>query len=344
MSGVLFRKGNESWQSPVDSGYADEAQLQEMIAEFPELLPGVNHDSFVCREFNTNSGPVDLVVINSRDGGVTLVECKLARNPEVRRKIVGQIIDYAASMSKLSFDEFHSRWLARGGADLTIVETSVGPLSLGVTANIEEARFTLLLAVDEINEPLKDMVVLVNKKTDESFRVALIELARHKIGETEILIPQTFGYETLKPQVDAYEARASWTKEEYMAWLLSYEPTSLPKFEYLLNKLEAAGHRWGGTKSETPSGAICVKTSGGYRYPLVFHTFNTATVEVRFIDFKKEGYASDLVDLFNGIDVIDTERVRTKGYSAKPKIEVSKLDDERISDSLVNACSLISGQ
>jgi hypothetical protein len=341
MSGVLFRKGNEKWQSPVDSGYADEAQLQAMIAEFPELLPGVSADSFVCSEFNTNSGPVDLVVINSKDGSLTLVECKLARNPEVRRKIVGQIIDYAASLSKLSFEEFHSRWLARGGADLTSVDTQNGPLSLGVTANIEGSRFTLLLAVDEINEPLKDMVVLVNKKTDETFRVALIELARHKIGETEVLIPQTFGYEALKPQVDAYDARASWTKDEYMSWLNINEPTSLSKFENLMRNLEAAGHKWGGTKAETPSGAICVKTSNGYRYPLVFHTFNSATVEVRFIDYKREKYADDLVSLFENVDAVNTENVRAKGYSAKPKIEVSKIDEVETTKALIELCARV---
>lgn len=342
MSGILFRDNEGTWKSPLDSGYADESQLQEMIADFPELLPGVNADSFVCREFNTNSGPVDLVVINSKDGGVTLVECKLARNPEVRRKIVGQIIDYAASLSKMTFDEFHSRWRARGGSDLTLVEIPNGPLSLAVTSNIEGARFTLLLAVDEINEPLKDMVVLVNNKTDETFRVALIELARHKIGLTEILIPRTFGYEALKPQVDAYEARASWTKEQYMAWLRSNEPSSLPKFENLLKKLEAAGHRWGGTKAETPSGAICVRTPRGYRYPLVFHTFSTATVEVRFIDYKRDEYVEELVSLFDDIGVVDAESVRAKGYSAKPKIEVSCIDEAHTSHALIQMCARIS--
>ena len=293
MSGILYRKGNGPWISPTDSGYASEDQLQAMISEFPELLPGVSADSFVCREFNTDSGPIDNVIINSTDGSITLVECKLARNPEVRRKILGQIIDYAASISKLSFEEFHQRWQDRGGADLTSVETAKGPLSLGVTTNLEGSRFTLLLAVDEINEPLKDMVVLVNKKTDATFRVALIELARHSTGDTEIIIPQTFGYEALKPQVDAYEQRNPWTKGEFAAWLLSNEPSSLPKFESLMALLESDGHNWGGTKSETPSGAICVKTAKGFRYPLVFHTFSKATVEARFVDYRKEAVVDD---------------------------------------------------
>lgn len=341
MSGILYRKGNSAWISPTDSGYANENQLQAMIFEFPELLPGVSADSFVCREFNTDSGPIDNVIINSKDGSITLVECKLGRNPEVRRKIIGQIIDYAASISKLSFEEFHQRWQDRGGADLTSVETAKGPLSLGVTTNLEGSRFTLLLAVDEINEPLKDMVVLVNRKTDATFRIALIELARHSIGDTEIVIPQTFGYEALKPQVDAYEQRNPWTKDEFAAWLLSNEPTSLAKFESLMTLLESDGHKWGGTKSETPSGAICVKTAKGFRYPLVFHTFSKATVEARFVDYKKEVFVDELVTFFEDIEGINTDLIRNNDYGAKPKIDVARVDDQNISKALLHMCSRV---
>jgi hypothetical protein len=126
-----------------------------------------------------------------------------------------------------------------------------------------------------------------------------------------------------------------------MSWLNANEPASLSKFENLMAKLENAGHRWGGTKAETPSGAICVKTSNGYRYPLVFHTFNSATVEVRFIDYKREEYAEDLVSLFETVDAVNTENVRAKGYSAKPKIEVSKIDEMATSKALIELCARI---
>ncbi len=342
MSGILYRRGGGDWISPADSGYANEDQLQAMIEEFPNLLPGITADSFVCREFNTDSGHIDNVIINATDGSITLVECKLARNPEVRRKVVGQIIDYAASMHKLSFEEFHKRWRDRGGADLTSVETGKGPLSLGVKTNLEGARFTLLLAVDEINEPLKDMVILVNKKTDATFRVALIELVRHSTGDTEILIPQTFGYEVLKPEVGEYEKRSPWSKDDFAAWLLAHEPSSLPKFEQFIELMENGGHRWGGTKSETPSGAICVRTTNGFRYPLVFHSFDFATIEARFVDFRKEPYVDELVSIFENIEEIDVSAIRNKDYGAKPKIAVSRLNDPMLTASLLALCDRVS--
>jgi len=341
MAGILYRKGDGKWSRPLESGYTSEDQLQAMISDFPELLPGVSADSFVCREFNTDSGPIDNVIINSKDGSISLVECKLARNPEVRRKILGQIIDYGASIRKLSFEEFHQRWQDRGGADLARVETPNGPLSLEVATNLEGARFTLLLAVDEINEPLKDMVIYLNQKTDATLRVALIELVRHSTGDTEIIIPQTFGYEALKPQVDSYNERNPWTKEEYAAWLVSNEQSSVTKFESLMTLLESAGHKWAGTKAESPSGAICVTTAKGFKYPLNFHTYSKATVEVRFVNFRRESYVDELVTLFEGIDGIDVELIRANGYGAKPKIDLSRAGDTFLSKALLELCSRV---
>jgi hypothetical protein len=211
-----------------------------------------------------------------------------------------------------------------------------------VKTNLEGARFTLLLAVDEINEPLKDMVILVNKKTDATFRVALIELARHSTEDTEILIPQTFGYEALKPEVGDYEKRDPWSKDDFAAWLLAHEPSSLTKFEKFIKVLEHAGHQWGGTKSETPSGAICVRTANGFRYPLVFHSFDVATIEARFVDFRKEPYVDDLVSFFENIEGIDAAAIRSKDYGAKPKIAVSRFDDTAVTTSLLALCERVS--
>jgi hypothetical protein len=200
----------------------------------------------------------------------------------------------------------------------------------------------LLLAVDEINEPLKDMVILVNKKTDATFRLALIELARHSTGDTEIIIPQTFGYEALKPQVDAYEQRNPWSKDDFAAWLLAHEPSSLSKFEALMKMMEEAGHQWGGTKAETPSGAICVRTTNGFRYPLVFHSFDIATIEARFVDFKKDSFVDELVSIFEEIDGINTAAIRANGYGAKPKIAISRFDDPKVTASLLTLCKRVS--
>jgi hypothetical protein len=82
----------------------NEKWLQCLLHRFPESLPIAELEPAlsgvipVGREFPTPSGPVDNVFITS-EGGIVLVECKLWRNPEARRKVISQIIDYAQGMS-----------------------------------------------------------------------------------------------------------------------------------------------------------------------------------------------------------------------------------------------------
>jgi hypothetical protein len=46
----------------------------------------------VCRELRTAAGRIDCLFV-TRLGGLVIVECKLWRNPQARREVVGQILD-----------------------------------------------------------------------------------------------------------------------------------------------------------------------------------------------------------------------------------------------------------
>jgi RecB family endonuclease NucS len=94
---ILVRADGEAWREPSQAGYLSEADMQEMLAEQPSLIPGVGHQAGAAREFYTGVGPSDVVVVDL-NGTITLVECKLASNVEIRRKIVGQVLNYAARL------------------------------------------------------------------------------------------------------------------------------------------------------------------------------------------------------------------------------------------------------
>ena len=107
MSGnVLVRRVGESWSSPSRRGFALEVELEELLHDYPEVLPGVTAAAIAVTQFSVPSGgSVDLVVLEP-DATVTVVECKLARNAEVRRAVVGQILSYASSLTQLDVDGF----------------------------------------------------------------------------------------------------------------------------------------------------------------------------------------------------------------------------------------------
>ena len=93
------------------NGY-DEDWLQQLLFETPEILPiGEIDPAFasatpLCRELPTAAGPIDLAYM-SEEGRLSIVECKLWRNPEARRGAVSQILDYAKEISRWSYDELN---------------------------------------------------------------------------------------------------------------------------------------------------------------------------------------------------------------------------------------------
>ena len=345
MAGIIYRRGSNKWTEPTMVGYELEEDLVRIITEFPELLPGVSADSYVCQEFETPSGPIDVLIINANDGSITIVEAKLARNAEIRRKIIGQIIDYAASLRTLNFDEFNRRWQDRKGPNLENIMVGDVPLSLAVSENLQASRFTLLLAVDEINEPLKQMVVYVNEKTDSTTRVALIELARHveKEGdhdEIEFVISQTFGYEANKPDLEVYGSRKPWGKEDFASWLLKNEPESLANFEELMTALAKQNCEWGGTKAASPSGVVQFRVENKWRYPFSFHSYDIATIQVAFADLRRFNFMNDWIQLFDGIEEINQNLIQSKDFAAYPKIALSRLSDPLVMKAIINACTM----
>lgn len=95
MADVLVRRNGEPWGEPEKTGFADESHLQGILQKPPWLISGVSKDAIVCIEFQSGVGPSDLVALDL-ENGITLVECKIASNREVRREIIGQVLDYAS--------------------------------------------------------------------------------------------------------------------------------------------------------------------------------------------------------------------------------------------------------
>ena len=92
-------------------GY-DENWLQRLLFETPEVLPiGEIDPAFapavpLCRELPTAAGSIDVAYV-SEQGLLSIVECKLWRNPEARRAAVTQILDYAKEISRWSYEELN---------------------------------------------------------------------------------------------------------------------------------------------------------------------------------------------------------------------------------------------
>jgi hypothetical protein len=98
---------------PLDEPPYDEKWLQELVYQNPDLVPaGKIEASFediipVARELPLRSGALDNLYF-TLNGYPVLVEVKLWKNHEARRKVVAQILEYAKDFTDLKYETLNA--------------------------------------------------------------------------------------------------------------------------------------------------------------------------------------------------------------------------------------------
>jgi hypothetical protein len=202
---VLIRKRGGTWEPPGVVSYENERELQRLVTDSPELV-GAAGAVVALREFPLRAaGTLDVLIIDV-DGGLTLVEAKLNRNPDIRRAVVGQLLGYAGGLWGLAYDELDAAVEHREGATLvTLAEGKADGADFDgeafraqVASNLRTGAFRLVFAVDEITEDLKRAVEYLNAHTVDALEVLVLEFGYSRVDDLEILVPNTFGEETVR--------------------------------------------------------------------------------------------------------------------------------------------------
>ncbi len=102
---ILVRKEKHGkWKKVRERKFEDEAALQNILYQSPEIIPieklgedFLKPKVFIKEAGLPGSGNTDLIGIDEK-GGITIVECKLATNIDIRRKVIGQVLEYAAHL------------------------------------------------------------------------------------------------------------------------------------------------------------------------------------------------------------------------------------------------------
>jgi hypothetical protein len=177
-----------NFQGGLDS--VSEADIQALVQSYPSCLPIAEIDPMfsgpvpICRELNTPAGPIDNFMVTP-SGLPVLVECKLWRNPEARRAVVGQILDYAKELSRWSSSDLQrevSRNLKREGNALLELVRAVDPdvdeirFNDALTTNLQRGRFLLIIVGDGIREGVEAIADYLQAHAGLHFSLGLIEM------------------------------------------------------------------------------------------------------------------------------------------------------------------------
>lgn len=180
----INKKLNEKWLQNFIFDNPNTIPINEIEPAFGPLIP-------ICCELGTNAGPIDILFVNE-NGLLTIVECKLWKNPDARRTVVGQILDYAKELSQWSYSDLQKSLNGpqKEGADLLIKKVSENVESLdeidfidNVSKNLKRGRFLLLIVGDGIRENVMQITNFLQEYGHLNFCFALVEMSIHSLPE-----------------------------------------------------------------------------------------------------------------------------------------------------------------
>ena len=264
MADQIFHLNEDGQLQPMLEQFFDsEDSLQELVAQYPALLGGEQINPDNPRRFiliDREQGIADVVGGSNRwaldhlfidqDAIPTLVEAKKANNSEIRRSVVGQMMDYAAhaSQSWNVFDirrAFEERSLDPEGelSQLLQDEPGVEKFWVDVETNLRAARLRLLFLSEGIPDELARVVEFMNQQM-AGIEVLAVEVKQFRGATGSTLVPRVIG--RTAAAIDSPERRSAgsggrrrMTKEEFLALISDGEACRAAR--RLLDVTEQAG-------------------------------------------------------------------------------------------------------
>lgn len=180
-----------------------EAWLQALVAECPSLLPvheiepGFGNLTSICMELQTPAGSVDNFFLTP-EGNIVLAECKLWRNPEARREVVAQIMDYAQGMANWSYQDLENA-ARRANPELkslhglfadegSVVGVDEAAFVDAVSRNLSLGRMLLIVLGDGIREGAEQLAGMLQSHAGFHFTLALVEMPIFRLPGSEYVV------------------------------------------------------------------------------------------------------------------------------------------------------------
>ncbi len=214
---VFWLEGEELYSLPVRPmkegifGKTLEDALQTLIEKHPNVIPGQMIDPesddpprfiLLRREMPISSWSLDHLLVDQR-GVLTLVETKLIQNPEARREVIGQIMEYAANaverwnISKLQEDAT-KYWFDRGKELSDVIKEGFGvdiiaqELWDSVEENLKHGKIRLIIAADKLSPEVRRIIEYLNVEMTNA-EVYGLELKCYGDPAKLVLVPRLIG-------------------------------------------------------------------------------------------------------------------------------------------------------
>lgn len=314
--------------------YEKEKILESLIAKYPRVLGGDTGSSdgdrrwlLIKQQFRIprTQLPIDLLFVD-QDGVPTIVEIKRASNSEIRRDVVGQIVQYGASIvANVDVEalqgEFYRQCESRGKSsekeldDFLLGSQKADEFWEKVRNNLATRRICMVVVADEIPEILQGSLEFLNEQmaSTEVFAIAIPQCI-DKSQSMRILAPQIFrcklgpGSSTREGIADSSLVKrpAEWAEA------VRFNPDKLIQ-KFFLREAQSQ-------KSSVSVRKIYYNADGIMRWRL---QLNKATVNM-YQQMRFEGDLTFWKNIFPGIDIRTPDQGRQLSYNLTSAEQLEK--------------------
>lgn len=309
---VLFGDDHEPVELTVEP-YSVEAELEERLVRSPSLLAGSQmtpgdprrwllvRRQYPIRSRDGSEWNADILFLD-QDGVPTIVEVKKADNRELRRSVVGQVLDYAAGLRYGSVDRIRGELEARTGAadELAAFLDELDPEDFWarVIDNVADGRIRLIIAADEIPVDVQAVVEYLNEqlRSAELFALGVVQFVSKG---NRVLVPRLAG-----ATVAARTGKAGRGVGPGFETVLSDSGDIANQATRLLEAW-GADHRV--THADGPWSRKWVASDGSTLFRL-YPGQNMGVLEINLKLFWDTGRAKDAQELFAGVQALAPDR------------------------------------
>ena len=238
---IYVMRTNKIIEPLEETAFDKEATLQELIAEHPELLDGEQMRPgnprrwlLVGREIGVPAiagegarWALDHLLVD-QDATLTLVEVKRGWNPDIRRTVIGQVLEYVAHASETWTADKLRETFERGAVKrrrdpqeelATLLQSGADPHADAfwddVATNLAANRLRLLIISDRIPDELARVVTFLNKQMAD-IEVLAIEIKSFKGNANQTLVPRVIGRTTEGAKGKRSNAGPRVTRESFL--------------------------------------------------------------------------------------------------------------------------------
>jgi len=341
--------------------YPDEYCLQTLLEKHPDLLAGDQIDDanprrwlHVCREIGVpedESGSdrwyLDHLFLD-QDAVPTLVEVKQSSNNDTRRKVVGQMLDYAAnSVAYWPMESIRTAFEASanesGESPNELISSlikatpedkdAVDRFWKQVKINLQAGNIRLLFVADEIPKELQQIVEFLNRQMSPA-EVLAVEVRQYSGEKSKTLVPRVIGQ---SPAANARKAipieGGKWDEPSFFRELKSRCDSDVTEAatKILAWTKQNADRIWWGNGKQRGSFTPIVESRGESHY--LFAVWTNGVIETYFYYLKnKPPFDSEEMrrELLNRLNQVQGISLPADAIDRGPSIPLSILKGDAL--------------